>query len=140
MAAWSVPTVVSKGDCLTQINVQRQRSCDRACNLRDLEGVGEASPLVIIGKDEHLGLASQAPERGRVDDSIPISFETGSVRIGCFFDDSVSCSERVRRSRREERHLHVLTVEACARSSYINRRLGSTVRGDEITMESTSIP
>ncbi|WP_446916470.1 hypothetical protein, partial [Klebsiella pneumoniae] len=45
------------------------------------EGMGEASALVISGVDDDLGFASQPSERCGMDDTIPITLETGTLRI-----------------------------------------------------------
>lgn len=43
--------------------------------------MGEASALVISGVDDDLGFASQPSERCGMDDTIPITLETGTLRI-----------------------------------------------------------
>ena len=51
-------------------------------HLGDLERVGEPGALVVVGEDEHLGLAGQAAERGGVQDAVAVALEAGAQRIG----------------------------------------------------------
>ena len=51
-------------------------------DLGDLEGVGEPGALVVVGEDEHLGLAGQAAERAGVQDAVAVALEAGAPRVG----------------------------------------------------------
>ena len=63
MAARAVAAVVPEGDGLGQGHVQPAGPGDPGGHLGDLECVGQPGPLVVVGEDEDLGLAGQAPER-----------------------------------------------------------------------------
>src|SRR6266851_1308808 len=47
---------------------------------------------MIVGKDEHLGLSSQPPERRRVQNSIPVPFKAGASRVGLFRSSPPPCA------------------------------------------------
>ena len=65
--------IVRKGQRLRQVLVERQRAGESAGDLRDLEGMGQARPVVIaLIEDKDLGLVFESPKRGRVDDAIAI--------------------------------------------------------------------
>src|SRR5262249_1913116 len=54
---WRVPQVVREGDRLREILIESERARDRPGDLRDLNAVREAGPVVIaLVVDEHLGL------------------------------------------------------------------------------------
>ena len=65
VAARPVAAVVAEGDGLGQGDVEPEHAGDGRGDLGDLEGVGEAGALVVVGEHEHLGLAGQAAERRR---------------------------------------------------------------------------
>jgi len=48
--------------------------------------MGQAGPLVVLGEDEHLGLAGETPKGRGVQDSIPVSFKTGPKLVRRFLD------------------------------------------------------
>src|ERR1700730_13879960 len=65
--AW--PAVMPHGDRLGQRDVEPQGTGDARRDLRDLEGVGQAGPLMVVREDEDLGLTRQPAERGGVQDA-----------------------------------------------------------------------
>jgi hypothetical protein len=76
MAERRVPEVVRQAQCLRQILVQAERPGHRSPDLRDLEAVGEANPVVVaVGSDEHLRLVAQSPESDGVDDPVAVALE-----------------------------------------------------------------
>ena len=76
MAEWRVPEVVAEGDGFGQLFVQPEHFGDGPGDLRDLERVREAGPVVIAGRrEEDLRLVLEAPEGLAVDDAIPIALE-----------------------------------------------------------------
>ena len=77
-----VPAVVAEGDRLGEGHVEPAGPGHRRGHLGHLERVGEPGALVILGEDEDLGLAGQAPERGGVEDPVTVTFETGAPGIG----------------------------------------------------------
>ena len=82
MAARAVAAVVAEGDGLGEGDVEAAGAGDGRGHLGDLEGVGEPGPLMVLGKDEDLGLAGQPPEGGGVQDAVPVALEAGAQRIG----------------------------------------------------------
>ena len=86
----AVTAVVTEGDRFGQRDVEPQRPCHGGGDLRHLEGVGEAGALVVVGEDEHLRLAAQPAERGRVQDAVSVTLEAGAPRIGLLLDRSVA--------------------------------------------------
>ena len=65
---------------------------------------------MIVGEDEHLGLAGKSTERRGVQDAIPITFESGAKGIGLLVDGSATGADR---TRGEPRELVVRKVFAC---------------------------
>ena len=64
MAKGWVTKIVREAQSLGQILVQAQRSSHGPPDLRHFKAVGQAhSIMVAVGRDEHLGLVAQAPER-----------------------------------------------------------------------------
>ena len=56
--------VVSQGDGLRQIFIERQRPGDGAADRRDLDGMGQARPQMIArAVQEHLGLVFKPAKR-----------------------------------------------------------------------------
>ena len=77
-----VAQIVAEGDRLGQLLVQPQHLGDGAGDLRHLEGVRQARPVVIAGRrEEHLRLVLQAAERLGVDDAVAIALERRPDRI-----------------------------------------------------------
>lgn len=84
VTARAVAAVVAEGDGLGEFDVEADRACHGGGDLRDLEGVGEAGALVIVGEDEDLGLAGEPSEGGGVQDAVAIALEAGPDGIGGF--------------------------------------------------------
>ena len=80
--ARAVPAVVAQGDRLGQGHVEPAGPGHRRGHLGHLECVGEAGALVVLGEDEHLGLAGQAAERGGVQYPVPVPLEAGAPLVG----------------------------------------------------------
>ena len=71
-----MPDVVAEPDRLRQVLVEPQRARDGARDPGDLERVREPRPVVIaLGRDEHLRLVLEPPERLAVDDPVAIALE-----------------------------------------------------------------
>ena len=73
MPAWPVPAVVPEGNGFGECHIQAASPCDGRGDLRHLERMGEPRALVILGKDEDLGLAGQPAERFGVQNAVAIS-------------------------------------------------------------------
>ncbi len=82
VAAGAVAAVVAEGDGLGERDVEPERGGDATGHLGHLERVGEAGALVVVREDEHLGLAGQPPEGGRVQDAVPVALEAGAPGVG----------------------------------------------------------
>ncbi len=82
VAARAVTAVVAEGDGLGEGHVQPAGAGHPGGHLGHLEGVGEPGPLVVLGEDEHLGLAGQPPEGRRVQDAVPVALEARPPRVG----------------------------------------------------------
>lgn len=74
--------------------------------------MGESGALVIRGVDDDLGLAGQASKRRRVDDTVPVAFETGAFRIRLLRTSSVPGTTGQGRARAQHLALPLLTLQA----------------------------
>ena len=71
-----VAQVVAEGDGLGQVFVERERLGDGPRDLRHLEGVRQAGPVVVAGgREEHLRLVLEASEGLRMQDAITVALE-----------------------------------------------------------------
>ena len=71
-----VPDVVPEPDRLRQVLVEPQRPRDRPADPGDLERVREPRAVVVaLGRDEHLRLVLEAPERLAVHDPVAVALE-----------------------------------------------------------------
>ena len=82
MTSGAVPAVVAERYGLGERNIEPKRTSNGCGDLCDLKGVCEPCPLVIVGKDEHLGLARETTESGRVQDAVAITFEARTELVG----------------------------------------------------------
>ena len=94
VTAGAMTAVVAESDRLGECDVEAEGSRDRNRDLGDFESVSEARSLMVVGKDEDLGLAGQSTERGGVKNAIAIALETGAERIGLLRDGSPSGADR----------------------------------------------
>ena len=94
VATRTVAAIVAECDGLGERDIESERSGHRHCDLGDLEGMSETGALMVVGKDEHLGLTGEATERRGVQDAIAIAFETRSEGIGLFVDGPSSGAHR----------------------------------------------
>ena len=63
-------------DGFGEVLVEPQGAGARPGDLRDVERVGEAHPVVVaLGGHEHLGLVLEPPERLGVDDAVAVALE-----------------------------------------------------------------
>jgi hypothetical protein len=77
-----VTEVVRERNGFDEIFVDAQIAGDAACDLRDLEGVGEArAEQIAFVVHEDLGLVLEPAERRTVDDAIAIPLELGARRL-----------------------------------------------------------
>ena len=88
--AGAVPAVVPEGDGFGEGHVEPAGAGDAGGHLGHLERVGEPGALVVVGEDEHLGLAGQATERGGMEDPVAVALEAGPPRIGLLGPDPVA--------------------------------------------------
>ena len=65
VATGAVAAVVAEGDGLGEGHIEAGGPGHGGGHLGDLEGVGQPGALVVVGEDEHLGLARQAAEGGQ---------------------------------------------------------------------------
>ena len=82
VAPGAVAAVVAEGDGLGEGDVEAAGPGDAGGHLGHLEGVGQPGPLVVVGEDEHLGLAGQPPEGRGVQDPVAVALEAGPPRVG----------------------------------------------------------
>ena len=74
MAERRMPQIVGQGDGLGQILIQPQRMGQRPRDLRHLQTVGQAGAIMVaLMSHEHLRLALQPTEGGRVDDAVTVA-------------------------------------------------------------------
>ena len=72
--------VVTEADRLGEVLVQPQRACNVARDPARLERVGEPGAVVVaLGRDEHLRLVLEPPERLGVHDPVAVALERGAV-------------------------------------------------------------
>ena len=90
VATRAVAAVVPEGDRLGQSHVERAGPRDAGGHLGDLERVGQPGALMVVGEDEDLRLAGEAPEGARVQDPVAVALEAGPpadraprARVGC---------------------------------------------------------
>ena len=123
VAARTVAAVVAEGDGLGERDVEPQRPGDGGGDLGDLEGVGEAGALVVVGEDEDLGLAGEAPEGGgTVQDAVAVALEARAHRIGLLGEVAVPGTDRPRGPGGELQVLHGLPLGAQQRRDRTERR------------------
>ena len=71
--------VVDEGEGLGEVFVKAERRCGGACDLRDLDGVGEAAAEVVGGAaGEDLRLAGETAEGARLHDAFAVALEGGA--------------------------------------------------------------
>ncbi len=90
VAAGTVPAVVADRHRFDEGHVETQRLGNRTRDLGDLEGMGHPGALMVVGKDEHLGLAGKTPERRVVQDPVAVAFEARPERVGLLVERPVS--------------------------------------------------
>lgn len=88
--AGTVTAVVSQGDGVGQGDVKTHGARDARGDLGHFERVREAGAHVIVGEDEDLGLARESSKRRRVQDAVPVTFETGAVGVRLLRANSVT--------------------------------------------------
>ncbi len=83
----SVPEIVPQRYGFGQILVQGQGTRNCPGNLRDLQGMSQAGPIVIpLGREEYLGFILQASKCLAVQDTVAIHLENRAHRAGLFLD------------------------------------------------------
>ena len=71
-----MPDIMAEADRLRQVLVEAQRPRDGPADARDLQRVGEPRAVVVaLGRDEHLRLVLEPPERLAVHDPVTIALE-----------------------------------------------------------------
>ena len=98
--AGAVAAVVGQGDRLGERDVQAQGPGDRRRHLGDLERVGEAGALVVVGEDEDLRLPGESPEGAGVQDPVTVALEAGAQRVGRFGEAAMAAAPAAGRTRR----------------------------------------
>ena len=74
---------MAKSKRFDEVLIQPQSRGDRAGNLRDLDGVGEAvTEMVGKGSGKDLCLMLQPAERSGMDDAVPVSSVEGPIGMG----------------------------------------------------------
>ena len=84
MAARAVPAIVAEGNCFSESNVETKSSRYCRGNLGYFESMSKACALVVVGKDEHLSFAGEAPECVGMQDAVSVALETCAKRVGFF--------------------------------------------------------
>ncbi len=83
VAEWRVPEIVCEADRLDQLLVQTETARHGPADLGDLERVGQPRAVVVaLVVDEHLRLVLEAPERGAVDDPVPVALILAAIWMG----------------------------------------------------------
>src|SRR5689334_12752120 len=82
MAERGVAEIVGQGQGLRQILVEAERPADRARDLRDFEGMGQAGAVMVaLVIDKNLGLVGQPAERRRMYDAVAIALKRRPHRM-----------------------------------------------------------
>ena len=103
MAEGRVAEVVPQGDGLSQVLVEAKRTGDGARNLSDLEGVGEARPIVVaFGGEKDLRLVGEAPEALAVENPVPVALVARPQQVLLLGDEPSPRFRGSRGARREE--------------------------------------
>ena len=85
VAEGGVTEIVAETDGLDEVLVEEERPTDGAGDLRHLEGVGEAGPVVVAGgSDKDLGLVHQPAKALAVEDAIAVALKRGP-QVGLWF-------------------------------------------------------
>jgi hypothetical protein len=93
MAERRMAEIMGERDRFGQIFVEAKRARQRAGDLRDFEGMGQTSPVVVaLGGEEDLRLALESAESGRVDDPVAITLEGGAARRGGFVEPAAAAA------------------------------------------------
>ena len=100
--AGTVPAVVGERDRLDEREAEVGGPGDAGGDLRHLDRVGEpGAEVVVLGGDEHLALAGEAPPRPRVLDPVEVALEAEAVRVGLLGPGPVPRADRPGGARRE---------------------------------------
>jgi hypothetical protein len=86
--------VVPNGNCFGECNIEPECSRNCRCYLCHFKRVGEASALMVVGKDKHLGFAGKATKSIGVQDAVAVAFEAGAKEIGRLGNGPYACSKR----------------------------------------------
>ena len=116
VATRAVAAVVAEGDRLGEGDVEAERAGHGRGDLGDLEGVGEAGALVVVGEHEHLRLAGQPAERRRVEDAVAVAFEARPPLVGLLRPGPVPGPDRTRGAVAQQLVLDVLAGGAPERT------------------------
>ena len=103
-----VAEVMGERERLGEVLIERQGARERAGDLGDFQGVGQAGAVVVaLVEHEHLGLVLEAAERGRVDDPVGIAAERAAGRALGLGMEPPPARRRIGRVRRASRHLGI---------------------------------
>jgi hypothetical protein len=90
MSTWTMTTVVTERNSFGECDIEAKWSSNRGCDLSDFDGMGESSALMVVGEDKDLGFAGKSAKGRRMQNSISISFKTGSQWVGFFGDGPIA--------------------------------------------------
>ena len=103
--------VVTERDGLGQLLVQPQHLGDAARDLRDLERVRQARPVVIAGRrEEHLRLVLQPAKGLAVNDAVAVALEHRANRIRRLVAQAAAAGRALGGRRRQEFELALLEM------------------------------
>ena len=101
MAERRMAEVVAERERLGQVLVEPERAGERAGDLGDFQGVGQAgAEMIALVEHEHLGLVRQPAERGRMDDAVAVAAEGAAGGAGRLGKAPAPAAPRIRRKRR----------------------------------------
>src|SRR6516164_6776249 len=138
MPAGAMAAVVTERDGLSEGDVEPASPGDGRRHLRDLKSMGEAGALVVVGKDEHLGLAGQAPKRRTVQDAVPVPLKAGAEGIWLLRPGARAGAAGSSRARREADFLCSLPLLPTSRPDPPDWWCGALV--GESNVETTNPP
>ncbi len=114
MAKRRMTEIMGKSAGLREILVEAERTSERARNLGDLKGMGEAGAIVVAFViDKNLRFVGEPPKRRGMDNAVAIAAEIIARRTRPLVMETAATCSRIRRERRPcpgETHCHVRTM------------------------------
>lgn len=112
VSAGAVSAVVAERDGLGKGNIEPECTRDGGGDLCNFECMRESRSLMIIRKDEDLGLAGEATEGRGMQDAVAVALEARPKRVRCFLAGADARADGSRGGRAEQVVLVVFALFA----------------------------